>query len=89
MSSANIWPFEFLNILHRWLMKIIKCVVPELILVAHQTTLRMVKESIHNNRYEVRCWSSNYVTSLCIKQAAGSSLLFEETDHAELVQTLC
>jgi hypothetical protein len=70
-------------------MKMIKCVAPKLMLMAHQTTLHMVKESIHNNRYDFLFWSNNYVTSLCKKQAAGSRLVFEETDHAEQVQTLC
>jgi hypothetical protein len=62
--------------------------VPELILVVHQTALHMVQEALHNNRHEVLCWSSNYVTSMCNQQAAGSYLVFEEGDHAELVQTL-
>jgi hypothetical protein len=69
-------------------MKMLNSVVPELILVAHQTALHMVQEALHNNRYKVFCWSSNYVTILCNQQAAGSNLIFEELDHAELGQTL-
>jgi hypothetical protein len=70
-------------------MKILKGVIPELILVAHQTGLHMVKEALHNSRHEVPCWSSNHVTSLCNIQAAGSHLVFEGTDHVVLVQRVC
>ena len=70
-------------------MKMLKYVLPELNLVAQQTALHMVQESIHSNRYEVFCWSNNYVTILCNQQTAGSHLLFEEVDHAELGQMLC
>ena len=70
-------------------MKMLKCVVPKLIPVAHQTTLHMVQEAFHSNRYEVLCWSSNYFTSLCNQDAAGSHLVFEEADHTEVGQTLC
>jgi hypothetical protein len=70
-------------------MKMLKCVVPELILVVHQTALHMVQEALHNNRHEVLCWSSNYVTILCKHEAAGSHLVFEEVDHLKLGQTLC
>ena len=63
--------------------------VLELILLAHQTVLHMVQEALHNNRHEVLCWSSNYVSILCNQQTAGSHLVFEEVDHAELGQMLC
>ena len=69
-------------------MKMIKYVVPELIIVVHQTAFHVVHEALHNNRDEILCWSSNYVTILCKQQAAGSHLVFEEADHAELGQTL-
>jgi len=69
-------------------MKMLKSVVPELIIVVHQTAFHVVHEALHNNRDEILCWSSNYVTILCNQQAAGSHLVFEEADHAELGQTL-
>jgi hypothetical protein len=65
-------------------MKTLKYLVPELILVAHQTTLHMMQEELHNNRHEVLCWPGNYVTILCNQESAGSHLVFEELDHVEL-----
>jgi hypothetical protein len=70
-------------------MKMLKCVGPELIRVAHQTALHMVQEALHNKRHEVLCCSDNYVTIICNQEAAGSHLVFEEIEHAELGQTLC
>jgi len=64
-------------------------VVLELIIVVHQTSLYKVQEALHSNRYEVFSRSSNYVSSLCNQQAAGSHLVFEGADHAELGHTLC
>jgi len=69
-------------------MKMLKCVVPELILVAHQTALHVVHEALHNIRLSVVWWSNNYVNVLCNQEAVGSHLVFEEADHAELGQTL-
>jgi hypothetical protein len=69
-------------------MKTLICVVPELIRVAKQTALHMVQEALHNNTPEVLCCSDNYVTIICNEEAAGSHLVFEETEHAELGQTL-
>ena len=63
--------------------------VLELIIVVHETALHIVQEALHSNRYEVLSRSSNYVTSLCNQQAAGSHLVFEGADHAELGHTLC
>ena len=64
--------------------KMIKYVVPELILVAHQTPFTCCRK-----RFTIREWSMLLVTSLCNEQAAGSHLLLEEADHAELGQMFC
>jgi len=43
----------------------LKRVVPELNLLAHQTTLHMVKKPLHSARRDTFCWSSNNGTILC------------------------
>jgi hypothetical protein len=49
----------------------LKFVILELVIVAYQTALHMVKKELQNSRYVVICWSSTYVTSFCNQQAAG------------------
>jgi len=53
-------------------MKMLKFVVPELILVVHQTALHVVHEALHNNRHEILWCLCNYIKIFCMQQAAGS-----------------
>jgi len=50
---------------NRSMVKILKRVVPELNLLAHQITLHMVKKALHSAQRNTFCWSSNNGTIFC------------------------